>query len=304
MTKPQFTITTENASPTSARFVIEPLPQGFGHTLGNALRRVLYSSLPGSAITSITISGVTHQFSNLEGVKEDVVQLVLALKLVRVAYSGDKPVRIILSAKGPGPVTAAQFEVPSDIKIINTDLILAHLADKNSKLDLEATVETGLGYSPAEDRKSSTIGVIPMDATFTPVTRVNYSVDSTRVGRITNFDRLTIDVTTTGVLHPEAALKTASTILVDYFTAIVSPTADNPASSPSASGSTKASGSSISIEELDLPTRIGNALQKAGFESVGDIINTPKSQLAKIKNLGGKSVKIIEAALSERGFSL
>ena len=143
-----------------------------------------------------------------------------------------------------------------------------------------------------------------MDATFTPVTRVNYSVDSTRVGRITNFDRLTIDVTTTGVLHPEAALKTASTILVDYFTAIVSPTADNPASSPSASGSTKASGSSISIEELDLPTRIGNALQKAGFESVGDIINTPKSQLAKIKNLGGKSVKIIEAALSERGFSL
>lgn len=303
MTKPQFTIVTENESTGFARFIIEPLPQGFGNTLGNSLRRVLYSSIPGAAITSITISGATHQFTSIEGVQEDVVQLVLALKQVRVSYTGDKPTHLTLSKKGPGEVTAADFESESGVTIANPELVIAHLSDKSAKLEIEATVESGYGYSPAEDRKSSTVGVIPMDATFTPVTRVNYTVESTRVGRVTNFDKLVLEVTTDGTIKPSEAVRSASETLVEYFSAVVSPTSEG--SSTGGSSSTRSTvGGSVSVEELDLPTRIANALQKAGFTTVADLLSTPREVLAKVKNLGGKSVKIIEVALRERGFEM
>ncbi len=304
MTKPQFTIKIEEENAKFGRFVLEPLPQGFGDTLGNSLRRVLLSAIPGAAITSVKVNGVNHQFTSLDGMQEDVVEVVLALKQLRPAYKGDKPARITLSASGPGEVTAAQFELPSDVTIANPELVLAHLSDKSAKLELEATVESGFGYSPAEDRKSNTLGLIPTDATFTPVIRVNYKVEMTRVGRITNFDKLNIEIYTDGTISPKNALVTASQTLVNYFSAIVSPDVDEEVKS-SISVSTKSTvGSTVSIEELDLPTRIANALQKANFQTVADILSIPRAQLAKVKNLGGKSVDVIVEALKERGFEL
>jgi|SRR3989344_1909725 len=305
--QPQFTLTAEESSQNSATFVIEPLPQGYGHTLGNSLRRVLYTSIPGAAITSVNISGVNHQFTTVNGVSEDVVQIILALKQVRVAYLGDKPVQIELSAKGPGTATAADFKVPAEVKIANPDHVIANLSDKSAKLEITATVESGLGYSPSEDRKSSTVGVIPLDAAFTPVSRVNFTVDATRVGRLTNYDKLILEIITDGTVSPQNALKTASSTLVDFFAAVVNPTqpqltsAHGPVTSSSKAGSTA---SSLSVEELDLPTRISNALQKAGLETVTQLLTVPRSELARVKNLGSKSVKIIEIALKERGLDL
>ena len=192
---PQFTITQADR-----KFVLEPLPQGYGHTLGNTLRRVLYSSIPGAAITFVKFGGARHQFTTIDGVREDVVQLILNLKQIRLSYTGTEPIQITLDAKGSGNVKAGDFKVPAAVTIANPEYVLAHLADKNAKLEIEATVESGLGYSPAEDRQTATVGVIPIDATFSPVTLVNYSVEATRVGRVTNFDRLILEVTTDGTI--------------------------------------------------------------------------------------------------------
>ena len=302
---PQFTIQSDYLGDNSARFILEPLPQGFGHTLGNSLRRVLYSSIPGAAITSVSVTGITHQFTTLPGVKEDLVEIVLALKQVRLRYAKDTPVTISLSAKGHTEVTAGDFELPSDVTVANPDLVIAHLTDKSAKLEIVATVESGLGFSPVEERQRSTVGTIPLDATFTPVARVNFSVEATRVGRVTNFDKLVLDVTTDGTITPQSALTSASQTLVSYFSAVANPQNPSP-SSPSSpvSSSSSSSGVSLSIEEVDLPTRIANALQKAGIETVSQLLATPHADLAKIKNLGSKSVKVIQLALKDRGLDL
>ncbi len=283
---------------------MEPLPQGYGHTLGNSLRRILYTSISGAAITSIQVKGASHQFTTVAGLREDIVTLVLNLKRVRLACSGgDKLAKINLSAKGPGEVKAGDFTTPPNVKIANPELVIAHLSDKNSKLELEATVESGYGYSPSEERKSTTLGLIPMDAVFSPVVRVNFTVEATRVGRLTNYDRLVLDVITDGTVSPQAALTSAAATLVDYFQAIVTPQTTSPSLATSGSG-VKGLGLSISVEELDLPTRIANALQKAGFETVTDMLKVHRAELAKVKNVGVKSVKIIEIALKERGIDL
>jgi DNA-directed RNA polymerase subunit alpha len=307
MTKPQFTLQSVLENSTLGKFSIEPLPRGFGDTLGNALRRVLYSSIPGAAITTVRISGANHQFSTIDGVKEDLIQIVLSLKQLHVSYTGEKPVTLTLSAKGAGVVTAKSFEVPASVEIVNPDLVLAHLADKNAKLEIEATVESGIGYSPAEDRKSTTVGVIPIDALFTPVMRVNYDVVDTRVGRVTDFDKLNIEITTDGTVSPKNALTQAAQTLVEYFQSVVNPTVIDPsvdAAVGNASSAAAVAGGHISIEELDLPTRIANALQHAGVETVADLLAISKADLSKVKNLGGKSVGIIEASLKERNFEL
>lgn len=305
MNSPQFTIQTQSQKlPHFAEFVIEPLPQGFGHTLGNSLRRVLYTSIPGSAITSVRIAGINHQFTTIPGIKEDITQLILALKEVAIEYRGDQPVAIGLSAKGTGPVTASQFRLPPNVKIANPQLVIANLGDKNAKLEIVAIVESGLGYSPAEERKVTTLGTIAVDALFTPVVRVNYQVENTRVGRITNFDRLIFGITTNGTVTPSTALEQAAQILVNFFSAVVHPIVSPSISSPSPPPVSPSSMTTISVEELNLPTRISNALEKAGIETVADLLDTPKSQLAKIKNLGSKSVKIIDLAVNDRGFEL
>jgi len=299
-----FSITTQNQKDHTASFVIEPLPQGYGDTLGNSLRRVLYTSIPGAAITSIRISNAPHQFTSLPGVMEDVLQIVLNLKQVHIAYSGDKPAVMSLVSKGQTEVKAADFELPSGVTIANPDMVIAHLTDKSAKLDIEATVESGFGYSPADDRKTSTVGTIIIDATFTPVLRVNYQVEATRVGRITNYDKLTLTVSTDGTITPADAVTTAAKTLVEYFSSVATPSDNTPAPASSSSSSKGSVGNAISVEELDLPTRIANALQKAGLNTVSDIQAIPRDELSKIKNLGGKSVQIIEEALIQRGYSL
>jgi DNA-directed RNA polymerase subunit alpha len=302
--KPQFTIETKNTEANTSRFVFEPLPQGFGHTLGNSLRRVLYTSIKGAAITSVKISGVAHQFSTIEGVREDVVHIILALKKTRVVFLGDEPEKLVLSVKGARMVTAGDFELPAGVSITNPELPIAELVDKSARLEIEAIVESGYGYRPAEDMSSNVVGVIPVDATFTPVVRVNYSVEAARVGRVTNFDKLILEVTTDGTISAENALVSAADTLVEYFAVVVNPQASGSQSSSASQTKISGAGSNITIEELDLPTRIANALQKAGFDTVASLLSVPKAELAKIKNLGSKSVTVIEAALAEKNLQL
>lgn len=300
----QFQIKTENSKSNFGRFAIEPLEQGYGHTLGASLRRVLLTSLPGAAITQVKISGLKHQFGTVEGVKEDGVDLLLNLKKVRVEYKGEKPARLSLSAKGKGEVKAGQIQAPTGIKIANPDLSIATLSDEKSKLEVDMQVEAGVGYSAGEERKTSSIGLIPVDADFSPVRRVNYRVEETRVGRLTNFDKLTLEVWTDGTITPADSLKRAAEILISYLEQVVSPSrAPKETKEVSQAPVAGRPSSNLSVEELNLPTRITNALVKAGYESVDDLVNAQKNVLAKVRNLGEKSVKVVEAALGEKGIS-
>lgn len=283
-------------------FTIEPLPQGYGMTIGNGLRRVLLSSLPGAAITSVKIQGVTHEFSSLKGVKEDMVQFLLNLKRVRIKLDGQDKVTLKLSANGSGQVKAKDIETPAGVKITNPDEHLATLADKKTKLEAELIVEPGTGYMPVEDRKASGIGVIPLDAVFSPVIRVNYHIEATRVGQFTNFDKLTMEVMTDGTTDPESAVKRAAEILVEGFGMLVEPAKKGEEAVEVKPKRVKnAVDTSATIEELELPTRVNNALHSAGIESIQDLLDTPSAKLSTIKNLGAKSVKDIKEKLAEKG---
>jgi DNA-directed RNA polymerase subunit alpha len=302
MITPTFQIKTEKETADFGVFTLEPLQQGYGQTLGTALRRVLLSSLPGAAIVQAKISGVKHLFSTLKGLEEDIVQLTLNLKQVKVRYSGDKPVKITLDKTGPGPITAADFEVPAGVEIINQDLVLGTLADKSSRLRGEFLVEAGYGYVPFEEREGGEIGVIPLDAIFTPVQRVNYHVSATRVGRMTNFDKLTMEIWTDGSISPKEAILEAARTLAAFFEQVVNPKEveeEFPKEEKALAEET-----SLSIEELELPTRIVNALLKVGIKNAADLQKAGRKKISKIKNLGGKSLKIIEAALAQKGITL
>lgn len=291
----------EEAGQNHGRFTIEPLAQGYGQTLGSGLRRVLLSSLSGAAVTQVTISGLKHQFGTIKGVQEDGVDLLLNLKKLRLAYTGDKPVRITLGAKGPGEVTAGSIKTSAEVKIANPDLVIAHLANSQTKLDIDMQVETGVGFSPAEERKTNKVGLIPLDADFSPVKRVNYRVEETRVGRLTNYDKLIMEIWTDGTIEPGDALKKAAEVMIGYFSQVVSPSiAMTPAPAQSLLNS---QANSLTIEELGLPTRIANALSKSGYETVADLLSAGKTGLARVRNMGDKSIKVIGAALKEKGIS-
>jgi len=298
LTDPIFEVKQEKKKDDYAKFIISPLEQGYGHTLGNSLRRVLLTSLSGAAITSVKISGVKHQFSTLKGMKEDVVDFVLNLKKVRFSYKADKPAKATLSVKGPGEVRAKDIKVPADVKIANPELVLAVLG-KNAKLDAQMEVEAGIGYSLAEEREVRQIGLIPVDASFTPVTRVNYKVEETRVGRLTNYDKLILEIWTNKTATPKEVLTKASEILVFYFNQIVSPKKIKKKVKKKEVGLGPVG--NLSVEEIGLPTRVANALVKADYETVEDLAKAKVSDLEKVKNLGEKSVKIIAAALGEKG---
>lgn len=304
MIDPNFVIKTEVEKPGYGMFVIEPLEQGYGHTLGNSLRRVLLSSLPGAAITSIKVSGVAHQFSTLAGLKEDVVELILNLKKVRLSMTDGDSAVMKLTKKGPGVVTAGDFEVPAGISIANPDLHIATLTDKKAELDLEATVEKGYGYIQADERHLNEVGRIPMDSLYSPVVRVNYRVDATRVGRMTNLDKLVMEIWTDETIGPLDALRSASKVLVSYFLQVFEPKAkvsdDAVAVTPSISDEVL----KMRIEELDIPTRIVNALARGSIETIGQLLGTPRVELMKIKNLGAKSLSIVEEKLREKGVAL
>jgi DNA-directed RNA polymerase subunit alpha len=299
MNEPIFQIKIEKETPTEGSFVIEPLIEGYGNTLGTALRRVLLSSLPGAAVTFVKIAGVRHQFATVPGLKEDIVELILNIKQLRVKYEGDKPTKITLDVTGPGEVKASQIKTTSGVEIANKDLVLGTLADKKSKISIEMTVEKGYGYSPFEDRKSDVLGMIPVDATFSPVVRVNPKVESTRVGRMTNFDKLILDINTDGTISPSDAVKEAAKILLSYFEQIINPKKAEKQSEPKIDVPNEVM--KLTVEELTLPTRIVNALEKAGYKTVEELISANPKDVARVKNLGSKSIKIIDAALKEKG---
>jgi len=302
MIEPIFNIKTEQETVDFGRFIIEPLEQGFGHTLGNSLRRVLLTSLPGAAITQVKINGVKHKFSTLEGMSEDVVDLILNLKQVRLKYEGEKPVKLELDKNGPGQVKAGDIKTPANVQVINKDHILANLADKKSRLKMEMVVERGFGYWPAEGKKSEKLGLIFLDASFSPIKRVNYQVEATRVGQRTDFDKLIIEINTDGTINPKEALKYAAKILIGFFNQIVQPkkleVKKEEKEKQIDNETTK-----LTLEELDLPTRIVNALRKSGYGIVSDLMAANLVDLAKVKNLGEKSIKIIQEALAKRGIS-
>jgi len=295
--EPIFEVKEEEKKNNYAKFLFTPLEQGYGNTLGNSLRRVLLTSLRGAAITQVKISGVKHQFSSLKGMKEDVVEFILNLKKVRFSYEGDKPSKASVSATG-GIVAAKDIKTEAGVKIANPDLILSSLA-KGAKLEAKLEIESGTGYSPAEDRATNEVGVIPLDASFSPIVRVNYKVEETRVGRLTNYDKLTLEIWTDSTVAPKDALMKASKTLVSYFNQIVSP--KRVVKDEEEVKDTFGPTGKLSVEEIGLPTRVANALLKAGYETVENLLTVKRQDLVKVRNLGEKSVKVIEAALGEKG---
>lgn len=304
MISPNFKIKPEIEKDDYGKFIIEPLQEGYGQTLGNSLRRVLLTSIPGAAITSVKISGVPHQYSTLTGLKEDIVELILNIKRIRLKLHGEKSATLKLSVTGPKEVTAQEIETPPEVEIINKDLYLATLADKKTKLEIEMIAEPGLGYSLAQERKIDTVGVISIDAAFTPIMRVNYKVESTRVGRMTNLDKLIFEVWTDSTVSPIEAVKEAAKLLVAFFIQVYEPKAVVEETGVAVTPAISDEVLKMTIEELDLPTRIFNSLVNGGITTVGQLLGTPKKELFKIKNLGAKSLSIVEEKLREKGVAL
>lgn len=287
-------------------FAIEPLEPGYGYTIGNALRRVLYTSIPGAAVTSVRISGVKHRFSTLPGLKENIIDLLLNLKQLRLKVSDAKQAATIrISVKGQREITAADIEVSDGIEVLNKDLYIGSLSGDKAKLDMEMTVEKGLGYALTEERKTNSLEVIPTDAIFTPIRRVTYSVEATRVGRQTNLDKLIVKIWTNGTVSPREALNEAARILSDSFSLFYEPktgASSEGAVLPTAAASPEAL--KLTIDELDLPTRIYNSLRNGGIETVEELLNTPRKDLISMRNMGGKSLSVIEEKLRDRGITL
>ncbi|OGG16849.1 DNA-directed RNA polymerase subunit alpha [Candidatus Gottesmanbacteria bacterium RIFCSPHIGHO2_02_FULL_39_11] len=303
MIEPKFTVKNDVDEKNYGKFVIEPLEQGYGHTLGNSIRRVLLTSLKGAGVTKVRIDGVKHPFSTLTGLKEDVIQLLLNIKKIRLKLDSDKPVTIRLSAKGATVVHASEIE-EGEVEVINKDLYLGELTSSKAKLEIEMVVEPGYGYVTAEEReKEKELDWIWVDTLFSPVSRVNYRVESTRVGRMTNLDKLVLEIWTDGTITPANALTESSKILVSYFLQVYEPKAkatEAVAVTPTISDEIL----KMTLEELDLPTRIVNALHNGGIETIGQLLGTPKKDLMKIKNLGAKSVTVVEDILRKKGIAL
>lgn len=297
----KFHIKTVKSNDTYGKFELSPLIGGFGHTIGNSLRRILLISIPGAAITRIKIDGANHLFTTLPGVKEDLVDVSLNLKKIKFNYHQDEPTTLTLTKKGLGPVTAGDIADTELCKVSNPDQVIATLTDPKTTLKIELTVERGIGYTLAKEQKTDVIGEIILDATFTPVIRSNYEVEPTRLGKKSNYDKLTMEIWTDGSINPLMALKTAAKDMINSLSQIVDPKdfddevvtiASNPISS----------GLDISIEEIELPLRVTNALKKAGYSTIENLIKGGRADVSKSKNVGEKSLKIIDAWLKEKGF--
>jgi DNA-directed RNA polymerase subunit alpha len=312
-------ITTESVEDNRGSFTVEPLDRGFGYTFGNSLRRVLLSSLAGAAVTSVRIEGVAHEFSTIDGVTEDVTDIVLNLKgVVCRMHSDASEIEAPLVATGPGEVTAKDIDLPAGVEILNPDVHVATL-EKKTKLELYLTIGRGRGYRPAEENKSpdQPIGVIPIDSIFSPVRRVAYAVEQARVGQRTDFDKLTLDIETDGSLEPQAALREAAEILISHLAIFTDedrieelrgamPGALEPgaAGGPAAAQRPASGMDDILIEELELGVRSYNCLKRAGIQTVGDLVSKSENELAAIPNFGRKSIDEVVETLQARGLDL
>jgi len=310
MIKPIFKLTAKTQEGSYAKFIIEPLVKGYGYTLGNALRRVLLSSLEGFAVTHVEINNVSHQFTTITGMKEDVVGLILNIKKIRVKSAIDTPAHIYLEVQGPKTVTAADLKPESGVEVVNKDLVLCHLTDKKAKLKMKLTVNKGYRYVLAEELDRPHLGVIPIDAVFSPIIKVNYKVEATRVGRETDWDKLILEVTTDGTIDPETAIKRAAEILYQHFNHLVNPqeTSDDKAAEQAGqsatTGQTDQSASDVSIDELNLPLRVSNALKRADIYTLTDLAQMTLKDLQSVKNLGKKSVDLVVQAAKEAGVTI
>lgn len=291
------------------RFVVEPLERGFGNTLGNSLRRVLLSSLEGCAVTSVKIDGVLHEFSTIPGVKEDVTEIVLNLKSLVAKLHETAPKVVEIVAEGPCVVTAENIKCDDEVEILNPELHIATLGE-GAKLNMEITIDKGRGYVPGERNKqlsgNNVIGVLPIDSIYTPVLKVNYTVDNTRVGQITDYDKLTLDVWTNGVITAEEAVSLAAKVLTEHLNLFVN--LSDKASSAEVMVEKDDKGKEkileMTIEDLDLSVRSFNCLKRAGINTVEDLINKSEEDMMKVRNLGRKSLEEVVQKLNSLGFSL
>ncbi|HHW68453.1 DNA-directed RNA polymerase subunit alpha [Defluviitalea raffinosedens] len=309
--KPRIEIAELSEDGKYGRFVVEPLERGYGTTLGNSLRRILLSSLPGAAVSSVKIENVLHEFSTIPGVKEDVTEIILNIKNLDIKCNSDsnEPKIAYIEAEGEGEVTAADIKVDSDIEILNPDLHIATLSGgPDSKLFMEMTIIKGRGYVSAEKnkRKDQPIGVIPVDSIFTPVRRVNFTVENTRVGQITDYDKLTLEVWTNGTKKPDEAISLGAKVLSEHLNLFInlSENAKNVEVMVEKEEDKKEKVLEMSIEELDLSVRSYNCLKRAGINTVEDLTNRTEEEMMKVRNLGRKSLEEVLNKLAELGFSL
>ena len=288
------------------RFAIGPLEPGFGHTMGNTLRRTLLSSIPGAAVTQVRFDDALHEFTTLPGVKEDVTDIILNLKDIVLRVESDEPVTLRLDVRGPAPVTAGDLQTPADVEVLNPELTLATL-DPKGRLAMDVTVERGRGYVSAElNKRSSTIGIIPVDSIFSPVRRVAFTIEPTRVEQSTNFDLLVLDVETDGSISPRDALASAGETLRSLV-GLVADMSDHPQGLELGDVSTMTSGSpdlDLPIEDLDLSERPRNCLKRAQVNSIGELVERTHDDLLAITNFGQKSLDEVIQRLDERGLSL
>ena len=290
-----------------AKIVVEPLERGFGLTLGNALRRVLLSSLQGGAVTAIKINGVLHEFSVVPGVREDVTDIVLNIKGLAVAVHGEGPKTMTLKAEGPCEVTAAMIETGHDVEIKNPELVICNL-DAGAKISMELTVNTGKGYVPAYQNKAADapIGVIAVDAIYSPVKKVSYKVENTRVGQVTDYDKLTLDVYTNGTLAPDEAVSLAAKVLSEHLSLFIdlSENAKQAEIMVETESDEKEKVLEMNIDELELSVRSYNCLKRAGINTVEELCNRTSEDMMKVRNLGRKSLEEVLAKLKELGLEL
>lgn len=302
-------IQVQSLSPTLSRIVLEPFERGYGHTLGNALRRIMLSSMPGTAIVEVEIDGVQHEYSSVEGVREDVINILLNLKGVAISMHGRDQATLTLSKSGPGPVTAGDITTEHDIEVVNPDHIIAHITGQGS-LNMKLKVATGRGYHPVTRRQESealeegaTVGNLLLDASFSPVTRVSYSVENARVEGRTDLDKLIIELETDGTLNPEEAIRRSATILQHQLAAFAELKSEEP--SAYEEGSSRIDPVLMrSVDDLELTVRAANCLKAENIFYIGDLVQRTENDLLKTPNLGKKSLLEIKSVLSMRGLSL
>jgi len=302
--KPQIKVLDLND--TEGVFVIEPLERGLGHTLGNAMRRILLSSIPGAAVTSVRITGVQHEYSSIEGVREDTIEILLNLKELVIHLEDDEQATVTLKATKAGEVTAADIDAPSNVQIINPEHYIATLT-KKGKLEIEMAVEKGRGYASAEDneREGASIGVIPVDSVFSPVSNVTFRVEYTRVGQRTDFDKLTLMVRTDGSIKPDEAVSQGARIMIEHISLLANLAEEAGLIEVfEATEAAATAGLDTGISELDLNVRAYNCLQRAKIETLADLVSHTEDELLGIRNLGAKTVELIKEKLQARGLSL
>ena len=301
-------IESDASSRNYGRFIIGPLESGYGITLGNALRRVLLRSLPGAAVTSIRVNDVHHEFSDIAGVREDTTQLILQIKQLRLKMYSEEAARLRLDVRGEGTVVAGDIQAPPEVELINPDLYLFTADAPDAQVEIEMTVETGRGYSPAEERERLPIGELPVDAIFSPVRKVNYSVERARVGQMTNYDRLLMEIWTDGTIRPNEALSQAAQILVTHLRLVAGVSDEIVSVEPAEVEEEEGIPREIyetPIEQLDLSVRVFNSLKRTGITSVGEVLEMlerGEEAMLTIRNFGEKSLTELKGRLHDKGF--